>query len=416
MRIFPLLAAIAVSALMYMAIFERDALLGLAQGAAQPPAPAVDADSTDTASPSDVAEPARVKVVVQRSAAAPLASAVIVRGQTTAARQVAVKAETSAVVVSAPLRKGATVNAGDVLCELDPGTRGAQQAEAQARRDEAQSRVPEAQARVAEAQARLDETLIKLNAAQKLGEGGFSSQTTLATAEAAVAAARAALSSAKAGLNAAHSGIEAAEAAVASTQAEIDRLTLTAPFEGLLESDTAELGSLLQTGSLCAQVIQLDPIKLVGFVPETEVDRVSLGAQAQARLAAGDREIAGTVTFISRASDPTTRTFQVEIEVPNPDLSIRDGQTAEIAIASAGVEAHLLPQSALTLNDDGTLGVRLIDAENTVDFAAVTLVRDTPEGIWVTGLPAQANVIVLGQEYVTAGVTVTPTFRDEAPE
>ena len=395
MRIFPLLAAIAVSALMYMAIFERDALLGLAQGAAQPPAPAVDADSTDTASPSDVAEPARVKVVVQRSVAAPLASAVIVRGQTTAARQVAVKAETSAVVVSAPLRKGATVNAGDVLCELDPGTRGAQQAEAQ---------------------ARLDETLIKLNAAQKLGEGGFSSQTTLATAEAAVAAARAALSSAEAGLNAAHSGIEAAEAAVASTQAEIDRLTLTAPFEGLLESDTAELGSLLQTGSLCAQVIQLDPIKLVGFVPETEVDRVSLGAQAQARLAAGDREIAGTVTFISRASDPTTRTFQVEIEVPNPDLSIRDGQTAEIAIASAGVEAHLLPQSALTLNDDGTLGVRLIDAANTVDFAAVTLVRDTPEGIWVTGLPEQADVIVLGQEYVTAGVTVTPTFRDEAPE
>ena len=77
---------------------------------------------------------------------------------------------------------------------------------------------------------------------------------------------------------------------------------------------------------------------------------------------------------------------------------------------------HLLPQSALTLNDDGTLGVRLIDAENTVDFAAVTLVRDTPEGIWVTGLPAQANVIVLGQEYVTAGVIVTPTFRDEAPE
>jgi multidrug efflux system membrane fusion protein len=90
MRIFPLLAAIAVSALMYMAIFERDALLGLAQGAAQPPAPAVDADSADTASPSDVAEPARVKVVVQRSAEAPLASAVIVRGQTTAARQVAV--------------------------------------------------------------------------------------------------------------------------------------------------------------------------------------------------------------------------------------------------------------------------------------------------------------------------------------
>jgi multidrug efflux system membrane fusion protein len=173
---------------------------------------------------------------------------------------------------------------------------------------------------------------------------------------------------------------------------------------------------LLQTGSLCAQVIQLDPIKLVGFVPETEIDRVIFGAQAQARLAAGNQQIAGTVSFVSRASDPTTRTFQVEIDVPNPDLSIRDGQTAEIAIAAAGVEAHLLPQSALTLNDDGTLGMRMINAENIVEFAAVDLLRDTPQGIWVTGLPAQANVIVMGQEYVTAGVTVTPTFRGEAPQ
>ena len=414
MRIFPLLAALAVSALMYMAIFERDALLGLTQGTTQ--TPAAETGGPDPAGASDVADPDRVKVIVQRSAAAPLASAVIVRGQTTAARQVAVKAETSAVVISTPLRKGATVRAGDVLCELDPGPRGAQLKEAQARREEARSRVPEAQARVAEAQARLEETLIKLNAAQKLGQGGFSSQTTLATAEATAAAARASVSSAKAGLNAAHAGIDAADAAVATPQAEIDRLTLTAPFEGLLESDTAELGSLLQTGSLCAQVIQLDPIKLVGFVPETEIDRVIFGAQAQARLAAGSRQIAGTVSFVSRASDPTTRTFQVEIDVPNPDLSIRDGQTAEIAIAAAGVEAHLLPQSALTLNDDGTLGMRMINAENIVEFAAVDLLRDTPQGIWVTGLPAQANVIVMGQEYVTAGVTVTPTFRGEAPQ
>ena len=180
MRIFPLLAALAVSALMYMAIFERDALLGLTQGTTQ--TPAAETGGPDPAGASDVADPDRVKVIVQRSAAAPLASAVIVRGQTTAARQVAVKAETSAVVISTPLRKGATVR---------------------------------------EAQARLEETLIKLNAAQKLGQGGFSSQTTLATAEATAAAARASVSSAKAGLNAARAGIDAADAAVASTQAEL---------------------------------------------------------------------------------------------------------------------------------------------------------------------------------------------------
>ena len=407
MRIFPILAAIAVSAFMYMAIFERQTLLntlGLTSAATVP--------SEDIASLSHVADQSLVKVVVQRSQAKQLDSAIVVRGQTAAARQVAVQAETSAIVISPPLRKGARVAEGETLCELDLGTRDAQQKEAVARHAEAESRVPEAEARVEEAQARLDETLIKLNAAEKLGEGGFSSQTTLASAEAAVAAARANLSSARAGLSAAKSGIQSADAAVAIAEAEIDRLTLKAPFSALLESDTAELGSLLQKGSICAQVIQLDLIKLVGFVPETEVDHVSLGAPARARLAAGDRQLQGNVSFISRASDPSTRTFRIEIDVENSDLSIRDGQTAEIIIASEGVNAHLLPQSSLTLNDEGALGVRLINDADIVDFAPVELIRDTTEGVWVKGLPEEANVIVLGQEYVTAGVTVVPTYRE----
>jgi multidrug efflux system membrane fusion protein len=234
----------------------------------------------------------------------------------------------------------------------------------------------------------------------------------VATADANTAAAKAGVTSATSGLSAARSGIEAATAAVAAAEKEIERLTITAPFSGLLESDTAELGSLLQPGALCATIIQLDQIKLVGFVPETEVNRVTLGAQAGARLAAGGREVIGKVIFLSRAADPETRTFRVEIAVPNTDLTIRDGQTAEIAIASAGVKAHLVPQSALTLNDDGTLGVRLVDADAVVAFAPVEIMRDAIDGVWVTGLPAVADVIVVGQEYVTAGVKVAPTWDE----
>ena len=68
------------------------------------------------------------------------------------------------------------------------------------------------------------------------------------------------------GLDATQSGIEAAAAAVALAKREIDRLTITAPFDGLLESDAAELGSLLQPGALCATVIQLNPMVMVGKV------------------------------------------------------------------------------------------------------------------------------------------------------
>ena len=120
----------------------------------------------------------------------------------------------------------------------------------------------------------------------------------------------------------------------------------------------------------------------------------------------------GQVTFLSRSADPATRTFRVEIEVPNPDLRIRDGQTAEIAISSAGVKAHLLPQSSLTLDNEGALGVRMVDEKDMVVFAPVSVMRDTIDGIWVTGLPEVANVILVGHEYVTAGVTVAPTWQE----
>jgi len=136
-----------------------------------------------------------------------------------------------------------------------------------------------------------------------------------------------------------------------------------------------------------------------------------VGALAGARLSDG-RELRGRVTFLSRRADDTTRTFRLEIEVPNADLSVRDGQTAELLIASDGAKAHLLPQSTLTLNDDGVLGVRLVGDGNLTVFAPVQLLRDTVQGVWVTGLPDAADVITVGQEYVVEGVEVAPSFQE----
>ena len=220
----------------------------------------------------------------------------------------------------------------------------------------------------------------------------------------------AAIQSGEAAVAQARSGIRSAEAAVTRADEDIKRLRILAPFAGYLETDTAELGSLLQPGSPCATVIQLDPIKLVGFVPEAQVDRIIVGAVAGARLASGGA-VTGRVSFLSRSADERTRTFRVEITVPNPDVTIRDGQTADILIQSDGVAAHLLPASSMTLNDDGTLGVRI--AENgVVRFVPVRMVRDTANGVWLTGLPAEADVIVVGQEFVTDAVPVRVTYEE----
>ena len=120
--------------------------------------------------------PPAVSVVALHSKAREIDSAVILRGETEASRQVEVRAETSGRVVSAPLRKGAFVSEGQELCRIDAGTRAAT--------------VSEAEARLAE--ARLNET-----AASKLGQDGFASETRIAGSKAVLTSAETALANAR---------------------------------------------------------------------------------------------------------------------------------------------------------------------------------------------------------------------------
>ncbi|APZ54221.1 efflux RND transporter periplasmic adaptor subunit [Salipiger abyssi] len=447
MRIISILTALLVIAALYGVIIERERLIGWAEaiapaGASSSNAPAgasssktpagasnsnatADASNAEEAVPPEDTPDGAVSVMAMRSTAQEIDGAVVLRGETQASREVDVMAETGGRVISAPLPKGSAVEAGQVLCKLDPGTSGASLAEAeaalaeaQAQRPEVEARVPEAQAALAQAQAQLEEAQINLTAAEELSKNGYSSRTALASARAAQRSAEAGVSSAEAGLKAARAGrgglearIESARASVARAESTVADLTIEAPFDGVLESDTAELGSLMSVGTSCASVLQLDPIRLVGYVPETDVSRVTLGARAGARLT-GERMVTGTVSFVARRADETTRTFRVDITLPNPDLAIRAGQTAEIGIEAEGAMAHLLPASALTLNDDGALGIRAVSAEGTARFLPVEILRDTRDGLWVGGLPETVDVITVGQEYVTDGVPVVPSFEE----
>ncbi|MDJ0994296.1 MAG: efflux RND transporter periplasmic adaptor subunit [Dinoroseobacter sp.] len=377
MRWVSVIFALTVSAVLYAFVFERDRVdetLGLTRDTTEP-TPTVATD-TEEAEP-NVPQQGRVSVVAMESIAMPIDSAVVLRGRTEPARTVEVAAEVSGRIISAPLRRGVSVEAGDILCQLDPGT---------------------AEVTLAEARARLDEAQISATAAEELAEEGFVSTTRRASTAA---------------------SLEAARAAVRRAERAIEDLTVTAPFAGVLEDDTAELGAYLSPGggsAHCATVLQLDPIKIVGFVPETLVSQVSLGANAGARLSDG-QGVRGTVSFIARQADETTRTFRVEVEVPNPNLRLRAGQTAEVGVEAEGTLAHLLPASSLTLDDQGRLGIRRVVESNAgpvAGFSPVKVVRDTIDGIWVSGLPEEVRVIVVGQDFVTAGAPISVTLREPA--
>lgn len=420
MKIVSIIAAIVVIFVLYALVFERESFNKVADGTSikrvveerleqKSLAAKIDSEEDNAQQTDKNAE--LVSVVVYSSNSQKIGSAVTLRGETEAARFVQVRAETFGQVISDPLRKGSFVQKDDVLCRLDEGTREAALADSLARLGEAKALIPQTEAKLGEANSRLEEAKINFNAASKLSEGGYASDTRVASVQAAMRSAEAGVATAASGFDSTRARIQSAEAGVATAKKEIERLTIIAPFEGALESDTAEIGSLLQPGDLCGTIIQLNPIKLVGFLPETELSRVKLGASVRAQLASG-QEIEGNVTFLSRSADSKTRTFRVEVNVPNDGLEIRDGQTVEIAIGSDGKKAHLLPQSALTLNDEGLLGIRFVDDKNITRFAAVKLEKDSKQGVWVSGLDDKLDVIITGQEFVKEGVKVSVTIKD----
>jgi multidrug efflux system membrane fusion protein len=186
---------------------------------------------------------------------------------------------------------------------------------------------------------------------------------------------------------------------------------VAAPFAGVLEERPVELGSYVQRADPVATIIDLDPLRVVGFVTEREIAGVRAGAAGEAVLPGG-RVVAGKIVFVSAMADETTRTFRVELEIANADGVVAEGLTTEIRIPTGMTRAHVINLSLLTLADDGRVGVKAVDEEGTVRFLPVTVLGNVDPGtVWVEGLPERVRLITVGQEFVKDGekVEAVPT-------
>ena len=288
---------------------------------------------------------------------------ITIRGRTEALRKVTVRAETSGVVAETPARQGAAVEEGDVLCRIKIDAR---------------------QAALNEARASLAKARLDYNAATKLAKDGFRSETS-------VAAARAALDLARA-------SVEQAELNLAKTN-------IAAPFKGVYDNRLVEAGDFMNTGDPCGVVIQQSPFLVTGAVSERDVAKVNTGDAGTARLSTGE-VIDGTVRFVAASADPATRTFEVELEIPNEDGALKDGVTAEFTVFAAERNAHLIPRATLVLDDEGRIAVRTVNSDNKVKTTLVSLLGESAGGVWVQGLEGNVSLITRGQEFVTEGQTV----------
>lgn len=209
----------------------------------------------------------------------------------------------------------------------------------------------------------------------------------------------------------------AAEAALSQAEAAADRLLLKAPFAGTVDSVEVERGEWVQEGRAIATVLALDPIVVKAEVSERDVAQVAVGAKALVRLVDGT-EMEGTVRHVARQASDITRTFVVDVALPNADGKIPSGLTAEVRLFAAPQAAVTVPRSIITISEEGMIGLRVVGADNIAQFAPVTLIDDTADGLIVTGLPDDVRVIVAGQDLVRDGdpVIVTELTPEQAAE
>ncbi|MCY0147676.1 efflux RND transporter periplasmic adaptor subunit [Hoeflea sp. G2-23] len=261
------------------------------------------------------------------------------------------------------IKKGDLIKAGDVVLVLD----GAEKASL-----------------VATARALLDQRQKEAENVERLVKNGIVPATQSDTARSALAAARSQLETA---------------------QADMDRLTVVAPFSGVIDKVMVEEGGWMPSGEPVAVLLQLDPVLALGEVSERDIAQVSVGSEADVRLISGD-VVSGSVRHVSMEATSGTRTFPIEVAISNPDNRVPAGMTAEIMIKSEAVTAVRLPRSVVTLDAAGNLGLRILNADNTVGFVPIDLIDDSPEGLVLGGVPLDAKVIVAGQDLVSEGETV----------
>jgi multidrug efflux system membrane fusion protein len=310
------------------------------------------------------------EVRIKNSKAALFDDVISVTGRSQASRTVSLRAETSGQIESIEREEGALVEADDVLAKIEINDR---------------------QARYEEAKQRAAQRQIQYDASKKLQDKGFNSKVRLAEALA---------------------DLEDAKALMKNAQVDLAKTTIKAPFEGVIAAQEVDTGDYLSVGDTMFTIVDLNPVEIVGYVSEQDIKKITLGAKAHA-VFLDNQKIDGEISFIAPAADAQTRTFRVIMSADNTDMAVKEGLTASLRIPIAQKSAHKISSSILSLNDEGMVGVKIVDDQNIVRFVPVKILSERDDGMYVSGLPDTARIITVGQDFVNTGESVKPVAGDE---
>lgn len=331
---------------------------------------------------SQTTAPLVARVVYQHFNAQPVAKTLELYGRTAPDRQANLGAEVSGRVERLLVAKGAKVEQGQAIVQLDSA--GLETALERAR-------------------ATLALRAKEYKAAQSLKRKGLQGEVSFTQAE---------------------SALITAKAQERDARTALDNARIKAPFSGIVEQLPVEVGDFVGVGDPVATLIDLSQVVIKVDVGERHVQSLQLEQAARIRLVDG-RSISGTIRYIARNSSPATNTYPVEIVVDNQAGHIPSGMSAEVDLALSVTKAIKVTPAMLALDDEGNLGVKVLEPDQQpaqgshadlfkVRFVPIQLVKAEQDGVWLSGFGDSADIIVVGQGFVRDGDRADAVKRDRA--
>jgi multidrug efflux pump subunit AcrA (membrane-fusion protein) len=311
-------------------------------------------------------------------------------------------------VIRVGVQEGDTVRAGQLLAEIDP-------ADYKQAADAATEQLAIARAQMEEARVAYNQAADEYQRMKMLYDRKSLAPNDFKKFEAAYLAARERYGSGEdiaGGRNqgAAQAAVKQAEAQEKIARKRLADTRLLASIGGFVARKLIDVGDTAAAGNPAFVIVNLNPVKVRAGVPEADIARVKAGQSATVRIPAFPGEsFQGKVSLVGVAAEPSSRTFTVEIKVPNPHTILRAGMIAETEIETDRMTNSLtLPGEAIVRDPQGATLVYVYYPDQKRVFSRrveVGSVYDREVEIQ-KGLDEHDLVVVAGQQRVTEGMSV----------
>ena len=375
-------------------------------------------DGASQAEPASATAAPRISAVTVTNSA--VRRSVRASGVTQPKAVVTVSAEIAGTARKVPVSEGSAIAAGDVLVALNTTTLPVRIEAAKAEIAAAQTAYDMAVEQAggtyeeerAAAQATLEVARQRLEISQKLASQNFSAPVEQAQLKADYETARMALAridlaknlKSEVDVSQSRARLATAKSNLAVLRDQLQKSTITAPTSGWLETVSVDAGEQVGAGSPVATILNMDEVKIIVGVPQTDIAQISVGDRVSVDVAGADKR-QGTVSRIASITSSTTRTFDVEVTVPNPDRILRAGMSVEATIDVGFQPAFGMSPAHLSVAGDGSLTAK-VSENGVVRVVPVDLVRSGVEQVFVSGLADGDTLLTFGQAFVDAGDTV----------